>query len=135
MKIQMTPREINDKKWEEHWKSMQLYLKNHLPKCLFVIDDHALGIHFNGRCYQIYGATDSYVLEDNRRVIIKAENKKTGKFVKVYDFNKEEKTLKQGSQAYLFYKNANQEQVMFVEELTKNLVNFYKPNSIKFILD
>ena len=135
MTKQMTQREINDKKWQDHWEEMSSYIKAKLKDCLFVLEEHSMGISKNRRCYQVYGAEESFKFDNNTKVFIKAENKKTGKFVKVYEYRFAEKELRKCSQAHLVYNNYNEEEIKFLQDLRDVVIEYYRPNSIKFIIN
>jgi len=135
MNIQLNARDINDKKWKDHWEAMTSCLKNRLEGCLFLIDEHSIGISRNRKCFQVYGAEESFKFDDNSKVYIKAENKKTGKLVKVYEYLKESKEVKRCSQAHIIHNSYNEEDIKFLKELMDAVVDYYRPNSIKFITD
>ena len=135
MEKQLTQREINDKKWQDHWNDMVSYLKNKLGDCLFIIDEHSIGISRDKKFYQIYGAEESFKFSNNNKTILKAMNNKTGKFVKVYEYRKKEEEVRRCSQAHLIYNAYSDEEVQFIKDLRDAMIDFYKPNSIKFIMD
>lgn len=135
MEKQLSVREANDKKWDDHWESMRSYLKERLGNCHTVCDMHSLGISKNRRCYQVYGAEQSFKFDDNNRVYIKAENKQTGKFVKVYKYDIETQELKRCSQAHIIHNSYNEAEIQFLKDLRDAVVDYYRPNSIKFITD
>jgi len=135
MKTPLNAREINDKKWEDHWESMTSYLRNKFEGCLFLIDEHSIGISRNRRCFQVYGAEESFKFDDNNKVYIKAENKKTGKLIKIYEYLIKSKEVKRCSQAHIIHNSYSEEDIQFLKELRDAVVDYYRPNSIKFITD
>ena len=135
MEKQLSAREANDKKWEDHWKNMSSYIKERLGECLLVLDQHSVGISKNRRCFQVYGAEQSFKFDHNTKVYIKAENKRTGKFIKVYKYSIEKQELKRCSQAHIIHNNYNEAEIQFLKDLRDAVVDYYRPDSIKFITD
>jgi len=135
MEKQLTQREINDKKWHDHWEGMSSYIKGRLGDCLFVLDEHSIGISKDRRCFQVYGAEESFKFDDNTKVSIKAVNLKTRKVIKVYEYHIAKQELKQCSQAHLIHKHYGETSLQFLQDLRDAVVDYYKPNSIKFITD
>ena len=131
----MTQREINDKKWKDHWENMNAYIKERLEGCLYILDEHSMGIIKNRRSYQVYGAEESFKFDNNTKLFIKAENKRTGKFVKVYEYRIAEQELRRCSQSHIVYNAYNKKEIKFLQELRDAVVDYYRPNSIKFITD
>lgn len=121
--------------WENHWKAVQSFLERKLELGLYHFNKHSLGIRYKNRYYLIYGATESALYQENTKLFIKAENKNTGKLniVFIYDFiNKrvtETKLLKTIQKQY------TSKELTFLINLKDNILDYYKPNSIKFIMD
>ena len=130
-----TGNEMNDKKWEEHWNGLIDYLRDRLEDCIYLSDEHSVGIHRGRRSFQVYGAKESFKFEDNSKVLIKAENKKTGKFVQVYEYDIYSKEIKRCSQAHLIHNTYKEDDLKFLQDLKKGILDYYRPNSIKFITD
>jgi len=135
MEKQLTQREINDKKWHDHWEGMTQYIKEHLEGCFYVLDEHSIGISKDRRCFQVYGAEESFKFDNNTKVFIKAENKKTGNFVKVYEYRFVEQEVRRCSQSHIIHNTYNEEELEFLKGLRDAVVGYYRPNSIKFITD
>ena len=127
--------QIHEKKWKDHWESMISYIKDYLKDCLFVQEEHSVGIIRNRRCFKIFGAEQSFKFEDNTKIFIKAENKLTGRLVRVYEFNLLTKKMKRCSQAHIIHNQYNANEIEFLQILKDAVKNYYRPNSIKFITD
>ncbi len=135
MNKKLTAIETNEKEWYDHWENMMVYLKSKLKGCIFTYDLHAIGVSYNKKYYQIYGAEESFELVENNIVTIKAENLKTGKFIRVYRYNiKEKGTVKCSNSRYIF-KQYDDADLDFLQSLKRAVADFYQPNSIKFIID
>ena len=137
MNTQITPSEINYKQWENHWNSMTTYLRDNLlgKDTLIIKDEFSIGVYRNRRCFSVYGAEDSFKFGNNNKVIIKVENKRTGKFVKVFEFLIDTKEIKKCSQAHIIFNSYDAEELKFIRSLCDTVSDYYRPDSIKFITD
>jgi len=131
----LTERQKNDNEWKNFSKSIHDHIKNKLTGCFYVIEEFGVGVSKDRRCFQVYGAEESFKFDNNTKVIIKAENKKTGKFVKVYEYLIKEETVRKCSQAHLIHNYYTEDELKFLQDIRDAVVDYYRPNSIKFITD
>lgn len=135
MEKKLTAQELNEKKWNDMWEEMKSYIQSRVSGCTFDIGTLSLGICKDGVFCQLRGTDKIFKFENNNKMFINAVNKRTGKFVKVYECRIDEKTVHRSKASHIIHNQYNAEEIKIIQDLKDAMVDFYRPNSIKFITD
>jgi len=135
MEKQLTAQELNEKKWKDHWEEMTSYIQSRIEGCSYVKDTFSLGICKDGIFCQVRGADKVFKFDNNGRMFVKAINRRSGNFVKVYECLISDRTYKRLSPSHIIHKQYSEKELIFLQDIKNVVLDFYRPNSIKFITD
>ncbi len=130
----LTQQEINENEWKDFWESISKTIKNKIQDCTILLETYSVGIAHNGMFFQLRGSDKTFKFKNNEKVFIKSTSSKTGRFIKVFEYDIKKQTATTSKQAHHILNKNNEDEVKFLESLKDCVVSHFKPNSIKFIL-
>lgn len=131
-----TEQEIDYLKWKSLWEGLVSQIKRNIKIDAYLIDSYSVGMSYNGKFYQLRGTNQTFKFKNNKSILVKAINPKTGKFIRVYEYIiSDKKTVSSPKGSHLIYNSYTLEDLEFIEKLKDSVELYYKPTSIKFIMD
>ena len=125
----------NEKKWNTFWEDLLNHIRRHIQIESILFDTYSVILVYGGKVYQLRGEKNNFKFQNNNAVTIRATSQVSGKFITIYTFNIKNKNTSKNYGYYKIEKDYTCSDMQFIETLKLKVKDFFKQQSIKFILE